>query len=316
MPLPIAGGIPNTSFDGGGAAQLIPLLFASDAQKVFNASTSMSAITNTDFTGSLMNSGDTVSIPTQGHATIRDGVPGQKISYEMVSAPSVKFTIGREKTWAISIPDEYQKQNLIKDWLERNGKQTGIDMHIKIEQEFYGTIFTGAAATNKGSAAGKKSANIDLGTVAAPVALVPTNVERRTVLNVVDVLAEANRAPSDYPGECYLVIPSRVATLFAESPIVGRADASGMNQAPIFGNGYIKTLHGVSIYVSQNLFREQNGAYHCLFGHRSGITSVGQFTKTKVVDPSEYFIKGMAGLYVYDYKVMMADSVGELVVTV
>jgi hypothetical protein len=317
MALPLGAGLTDTSFDRGAAAALIPILFASDAQKVFNATTSMTAICNTDFTDPLMDAGDTVSIPTQGHATIRDSVPGQKISFEMVTAPSVKFTVSKQKDWAIMIPAQYQKQNLIKNWLERNGKQAGIDMHIQIEQEFYATIFTGVAAANKGAAAGKKSGNINAGTVAAPVALTPGNVERSTILNVVDILSEQHRAPANYPGECYLVIPSRVATLFSESPIIGRADASGQSQAPIMGNGYIRTLSGVNIYVSQNLFREpSNGAYHCLFGHRSGITSIGQFTQTKIVEPSEYFIKGMAGLYVYDYQVMMADSVGELVVTV
>ena len=177
-------------------------------------------------------------------------------------------------------------------------------MKIAIDSKVLTGILPDVSALNKGTAAGRISGNINLGTTGSPLQLTKTNV-LDTLIDAGQVLNEAN-APTD--GR-YAVIPAWVAAMIKKSDLKD-ASMTGDSQSTL-RNGRLGTIDGLTLYMSHNVNRVVDStfpSYSILVGHKMGLTFASQMTNMESIRAESTFGSIIRGLQVYGYKVVKPEA--------
>lgn len=299
-PVNSGGGVPSLS------GTFIPELWSTKLiEKLYDA-TVYEEIANTDYEGEIKKHGDKVIIRTVPTLTIRDYVKGQNLQYENPTAPNVELLIDQGHYFAFNCYDidKYQSDlNLMSEWAADGAEQ----MKIKVDTNILGTIFTSAHAQNAGATAGRKSGNINLGTVATPLAVTKANVSD-VIVDYGTVLDEQNVPESGR----YLIIPARMAGLIKKSEL---KDASITGDGTsMLRNGRLGMIDRFTIYVSNNV-SVSAGKHNIIFGQKKALTFAAQATNMETLKNPNDFGDLIRSLMIYGYEVIDPKALGHSVVT-
>jgi len=285
----------------------IPEIWSGKLIENFYDATVLSAISNTDYEGEIRNMGDTVNIRTTPEITIKTYVKGQTLAVENPDKPKLQLLIDKGEYFACVEDDVDQVQSdiaLMDQW----SKDASERMKIKIDQRVLTDLLTGVSASNKGTAAGAISGNIDLGEAGSPEALTTTNVIGK-IVDMGTVLDEANCPEQGR----FLCIPAKMAGLIKQSDLKD-ASITGDGNSPL-RNGRLGMIDRFTVYVSHNLYK--NGSeFSVIAGHQMGFTFASQMTNMETIRSETTFGNIIRGLQVYGYKVVKPEALATMIVTV
>jgi hypothetical protein len=309
MAYPIAA----TPYGGAGTNQnpaysgvFIPEIWSGKLIERFYATTVLAAISNTDYEGEIKNQGDKIKIRTRPTLTIKDYSVNQTLEIERPSSNIIELTIDKGKYFNTALDDVMEVQsdvNLMALWSDDAAEQ----MKIKIDTEVLAAMYAGIISTNKGATAGKVSGNINLGTVAAPVALTKDTV-LDYIIRMGQVLDEQNVPESGR----WLVIPPGMASLLKMSDLKN-AYITGDGVSPL-RNGRIGAVDRFTIYVS-NLLPLATGKWTVYAGTSAGLTFASQISKVETLRSEMTFSNLLRGLQVYGYGILQGEALVGGVVT-
>lgn len=301
MPFPVSGGGANYT------GNFIPEIWSSKLIANFYDATVLAAISNTDYSGEITGYGDKVNIRTTPELTIRDYQKGMQLQVERPDKPKLTLNIDQGDYFAAVEDDVDRIQsdvNLMDAWTRDASEK----MKIKIDSKVLTGMLTGVSAINRGVAAGRISANINLGATTTPVQLTKTNVVDY-LIDLGAVLDEANAPESDR----WAVLPAWVAAMLKKSDIKD-ASLTGDSASPI-RNGRLGMIDRLTLYVSHNINRvvdSGNQCFNIIAGHKMGLTFATQMTNMESIRAESTFGSIVRGLQVYGYQVVKPEALAVL----
>lgn len=263
----------------------------------------LSAISNTNYQGTISNQGDKVIIRTTPTLEINDYSIGQTLVNQRPEAPTLELLIDKGFYWSTIIDDVVEKQQDI-DQMNLWAQDAAEQLKIKLDSRVLGSIVPDVAATNKGATAGRISGNIDLGATGAPEAVTKDNI-LEYILKMGQVLDEQNVPETGR----FLVLPFWATTRLKLSDI---KDASLTNDgsSPL-RNGRVGMIDRFTVYNSNLLPTYTDGSdktTHFIAGTKDGLTFATQLTKTESLRAESTFGNIMRGLMVYGHKVIKPEA--------
>ena len=306
MPVPRVAGYPDYTNDG--TNRWIPIIFAGKTLEKFYAASTVANIASTDYVGEVKNVGDTVVIRTVPNITIRDYKKGMTLDLEYPESPAIEFTVNRAKYYNFALDDIDVKQTDM-EWIGKFADDAAQQLKIVYDSEVFQTVYAQVDSSNQGSAAGKTSGNINLGTSSTPLALSSSNV-LDTIVDSGVVLDEQNIPETDR----WIILPPKAAGLLKKSDLKNAA-LTGDSKS-VLRSGLIGSIDRYDIYVSNLLYKDAGAHYHILFGHKSSLVFVAQLTKNEQYRPDNTFADAMKGLVVYDFKVIQSTAMGHIEATI
>ena len=304
MAISRAAGHPN--YGSGSTSNFVPALWSGMLAPKFYATTVFGAIANTDWEGEIKGKGDKVYIRVRPTIAIRDYDVGGGLNYEKPEQADVELLVDKAKYWGVEINDvdEYQSDiNMMEIFSDDATEQ----MQIAVDTDVLGGIYSQAAATNAGTAAGAKSSSFNLGSAASAVSITSANVidyitRHGAVLDEVNI-PQQGRWMVLPPWMCYKVKNSDLK----DASLAGDGTS-------ILRNGRIGMIDRFEIYMSNNLTVTGSNT-NIISGHSKGVTFASQITKVEnLMNPND-FGTIVRGLNVYGYKVVNADTMTHGVVT-
>lgn len=295
-------------------SELIPDLWASDARDKLNDATCLTEICLTNPIGAadIKNQGDTIKIPTIPTVPTYPHNKGDRFTIDYLESPAITLSVDYARRFHFGVDEIDLKQFKIKDWLAKYGNQANIDLKTAIETQVFANIYSDCDANNTGATAGRISGNINLGVTGNPITLTKTNAVSK-LLQCIQVMQE-NNVPLD--DNWWIVGPPAFSTILKDSDLKN-ASLTGDEKSMLRNKGYIYDIDRFKVFTS-NLLDIDSGTsnYHILFGHKSAIWFVTQFTKVKLFEPDEAFIQAMKGLNVYGFGVLQPAALGQMVANI
>jgi len=304
MPFPTntGGGVPSLS------GTFIPEIWSTKLLDKFYDACIYSEIANTDYEGEIQKYGDTVKIRTTADITINDYVKGTPLVYQNPESPLVDLLIDQGHYFAFNAYDIDKTQsdiNLMNSWSSDGSEQ----IKIRVDSNILGAIYADAAAANAGLTAGRKSANINLGTTAAPVAVTKADIVDQLV-NFSTVMDEQN-----LPEANRFVVLSPAAIARIKTSELKDASLTGDGMSTL-RNGKVGMIDRMTIYSSNNLAVDAGGKLNVIFGHKSALTFASQITNMETLKNPEDFGDLVRSMMVYGFKVAKPESLGHSVLTI
>jgi len=300
MGYPVASG--RTNYSG----NFIPEIWSGKLIENFYDATVLSAISNTNYEGEIRNMGDTVNIRTTPTITIKTYVKGQTLAVENPDKEKLQLVIDKGEYFAC-VEDDVDKVQADINLMDTWSKDASERMKIKIDQRVLTDILPDISSLNKGSSAGRITANIDLGTTGSPFAITKTNV-LEYIVDIGTVLDEANAPESDR----FIVIPAKMAGMIKKSDFKS-ALVTGDNVS-ILRNGQLGMIDRFTVYMSHNL-SVTSSKFSIIAGHKMGFTFASQMTNMETIRSESTFGNVIRGLQVYGYKVVKPEALAQGVVT-
>jgi hypothetical protein len=300
MGYPVASG--RTNYSG----NFIPEIWSGKLIENFYDATVLSAISNTNYEGEIRNMGDTVNIRTTPTITIKTYVKGQTLAVENPDKEKLQLVIDKGEYFAC-VEDDVDKVQADINLMDTWSKDASERMKIKIDQRVLTDILPDISSLNKGSSAGRITANIDLGTTGSPFAITKTNV-LEYIVDMGTVLDEANAPESDR----FIVIPAKMAGMIKKSDFKS-ALVTGDNVS-ILRNGQLGMIDRFTVYMSHNL-SVTSSKFSIIAGHKMGFTFASQMTNMETIRSESTFGNVIRGLQVYGYKVVKPEALAQGVVT-
>jgi len=301
------GAYTGAGYDSAGASKFIPTVWSGKLVEKFYTATVFGAIANTDYEGEISDYGDQVIIRTTPAMTITDYQVGAKLAYETPTSANTTLDINKGKYFAFALDDVHAMQsdiNLMDDWSEDASEQ----MKIAVDSDVLTNIIADVTAvTNKGTTAGKISADINLGDIGTN----GSAAVQITAINILDYIVDLGLVLDEQnvpeTGR-WLVIPAWMVSMVKKSDLKDASLAG--DGTSILRNGLIGMIDRFEIYLSNNIVGITEGTatiYKPIAGHKAGLTFAAQMTKMETLPNPDSFGQLVRGLNVYGYKVVEGD---------
>jgi hypothetical protein len=308
---PVGSVNPSPAYSG----TVIPEIWSGKLLEKFYASTVLAAISNTAYEGEIKNQGDTVHIRTKPTITINDYLADGGIVVERPSSNG--------KYFATILDDVMEVQadlNLMGMWADDAAQQ----MKITIDSDVLLGILGQADAANRGTTAGKISADINLGVTGTPLSVAAEDDTVGGDVSILTVLLRMGQAldEQNVPEEGrWAIIPTWAATKIKQSEL-RQAYLSG-DQTSMLRNGRLGQVDRFTIYVSNLLPKGvitgppalASGEWVIYAGHPHGLTFASQVSKVETLRSEHTFGQILRGLQVYGYKVIDGIALSQAIVT-
>jgi hypothetical protein len=306
------------------ATGFIPEIWSGKLVQKFYATTVLGGISNTDYEGEIKGQGDKVKIRTKPTITIRDYLADGDLAIDRPSGSVVDLTIDQGKYFNLILDDVMEIQsdlNLMSMWSDDASEQ----FKITVDTAVLKGILNGATATtNRGAAAGKISAAINLGATTVGAAGTPLAATAAAASGKVDILTILLRLGQVLDEQNipetgrWVVLPTWASVLLKQSEL-RQAYLSG-DGVSILRNGRIGMVDRFTIYTSNLLPSGTTGGlaageYVIYAGHAHGLTFASQFTKMETIRSERTFGSLLRGLQVYGYKVIDGTALTQAIVT-
>ena len=316
---PVGSLTPNPAY----SHTVIPEIWSGKLLEKFYSSTVLAAISNTAYEGEIKNLGDTVHIRTKPTITINDYLADGGIVVERPSSNIVDLLINKGKYFATILDDVMEVQadiNLLGIWSDDASQQ----MKIKIDTDVLLGILGQADAANRGAAAGKISANLNLGVTGTPIAVSSLTGTPASSVSVLEVLIRMGQCldEQNIPEEGrWAIIPTWAATRIKLSEL-RQAYLSG-DSVSMLRNGRLGMVDRFTIYVSNLLPKGPvtgppalaTGEYPFYAGHAHALTFASQISKVETLRSEHTFGQILRGLQVYGYKVVDGTALCQAITT-
>jgi hypothetical protein len=298
---------PQVTPYAGMSGTYIPEIWSGKLLVKFYTSTVFAYIANTDYEGEIAKYGDKVKIRTIPDMAIRKYKVGQSLKYDRPKGEVIDLLIDRGEYFAFAINDVEAKQADIA-YVDKWSDDASQQMKGAIDKAVLSVMYTSASAYNKGATAGKIDGAINLGVTGAPVALGKSTIIEK-LIECGQCLSEQNVPETDR----YSVIPAWMGTKIKVSELA-EASYSG-DGISTERSGRIGKVDHFTLYTSNNILPVVDtsvNCYHAIFGHKTGLTFASQLTEVEKIKNPDDFGDLMRGLQVYGFKVLKAESVGDL----
>jgi hypothetical protein len=244
-PHPAGSANPSPAYTG----TFIPEIWSGKLLEKFYATTVLAAIANTDYEGLIKNQGDKVIIRTRPTITIRSYTAGQTLLVERPSANVVELNIDQGRYFNLILDDVHKVQsdmNLMDIWSQDASEQFKIEIDTQVMLDLLGT----PVAANRGTAAGAKSASINLGATTTPLVVVARNpgVGEVEVIDLIVRLGQVLDEQNIPETGRWIVLPTWVSTLVKMSELRD-ASLSG-DGTSMLRNGRLGMVDRFTIYSS------------------------------------------------------------------
>lgn len=304
MPIPAAAGYPQYSNN------LITPLFRMELLERFYSTTVYSDVSTTEYTGELSKGGDQITFMREPKVAVRDYDKNGKIIHDTIDGDPITMTIDNAKTFSIkmNLIDEKQIQNF-ENWKAAFLKSAGYELARAIDPQLLTAMWTSVASYNQGATAGLVSANVNLGTAGAPVAITKNNVI--DVLQQVQQVLDEALAPRE--GR-FIVLPSAGMTALKSSEL-RFAYGTALSTTPSLNGKVPEVVAGFIILESQNVPSVIDGAvraYHIVAGVKMATAFAAQIENSRVVTDKDDWANYYQGLSVYGFKVLYPDALVHL----
>lgn len=297
----------------------IPAIWSGKMNAKFYATSTFSAVCNTDWEGEIKKHGDKVIIRERPDVKVSKYVAGQGLTYEHPAPTIQELDINQGHYFAFEVNDvlAYQSDLALLDTFTQEAAES---MRTVVDSECWYRTFSDADAANKGATAGKLSGAYNLGTDTAPVTLTGDNVVQ-FVLSMASALDEQNVPDSDR----WLVIDPLTRQMLFMSDLA-KVHVTGDAASPV-RNGMIGTIDRFKVYVSNLLPRAATTNWvsgdgtetditasggikrrAIIAGHKSAMTFAGQITKNETLRNPKDFGDYVRGLKVYGRKVVKPQA--------
>jgi hypothetical protein len=321
-----SGGSGNTLQSTG----FIPQIWSGKLVEKFYASTVLAAISNCDYEGEIKNFGDQVRIRTKPTITINPYAADGALALQRPSGNVLDLFINQGYYFNTILDDVMEVQsdlNLLSMWSDDAAEQ----MKIQIDQEVLTYMFGTQDAANKGSTAGKKSGNINLGTNGSPLTLVSTGATGGQV-NILDCILRMGQTLDEQnipeTGR-WVVMPAWAAAQLKNSDL-RQAYLTG-DAVSVLRNGRLGMIDRFTLYISNLLPNSTtsiatasgtpetvalsvgNDVFYA--GHAHGMTFASQVSKVETLRSEQTFGTVMRGLQVYGRQVLDGKALVQAVVT-
>jgi hypothetical protein len=314
-PYPAGSAQPSPAYSG----TFIPEIWSGKLIEKFYATTVLAAISNTDYEGLIKAQGDKVIIRTRPTITIRDYQVGQSLLVERPASNVVSLTIDKGKYFNTILDDVMDVQsdmNLMSMWSDDAAEQ----MKITVDTEALTALLGQADAANRGTAAGAKSAAINLGATGTPLVLVARDpgVGEVEVIDLIVRLGQVLDEQNIPETGRWIVIPAWVSSRIKMSELRDAA-LTGDGQS-ILRNGRLGSVDRFTLY-SSNLLPSgvaagiAAGEWAIYAGHSHALTFATQMTKMETLRSESTFGTLMRGLQVYGSKVIDGKALAQAIVT-
>ena len=275
-----------------GLDTFVPALWSANALTPLYKSLVFGNAVNRDYEGEIRQYGDSVRINEIGDITVSDYTKYSGLSWQELSSAQKTLLIDQAKSFSFGIDDvdtAQAKGNVMAEAMSRAAYAIAdeIDEHIA-------GLYTDAGIT------------ISATTLSAGI--------------VLDWIAEAaeelNEANASTVGRTMIVHPKQATHIL----LALTGGASGTSVPKVFDNGmvmngFIGSVYGFDILMSNNVQQSSAGVYQPMFFTRPAISFAGQLTSIKAVEREDYFDQGVKGLYVYGSKVVRPAILGTCAVT-
>ncbi len=301
MTINAAGGTPQYS------GTFVPEIWSGRILVKFYANTVIPAISNRDYEGEIKDKNDKVIIRTGPDMVIRKYSKGQNLIIDRPEAPNVELEINKAYYFNAICDDidKYQSDlNLLDIWSADAGQQ----MKIEVDTEFLASVYADAHADNKGSSAGAKSGDIDLGVTGSPVTV--TKVSILDLIVDCDTVLDEQNVPEE---NRWFVIPPWMRGMIMKSDLKD-ASLTGDGQS-ILRNGRIGRIGNFTLYVSNLLTSvtdSSNKCWHAMAGQKNAISFAAQMVKMETLRPESTFGTLIRGLNVLGYKTLKEEALVDI----
>lgn len=298
----------------------IPAIWSGKLIEKFYNSTVLAAISNTDYEGEIKNQGDLVKIRTKPTITIRDYRADGALTLERPEGSVVELAIDKGKYFNTILDDVMEVQsdlNALSMWSDDAAEQLKITIDTAV---LLGILNQATATYNRGVAAGKISANVNLGVTTTPLALVSRSPGAGEV-EVLDALIRLGQVLDEQnipeTGR-WVVMPVWMASLLKFSDL-RQAYLTG-DSVSVMRNGRLGMIDRFTIYTSNLLPAGVAGGLAAgetavYAGHSHALTFASQINKVETLRSESTFGTILRGLQVYGYKVVDGQALAEAIVT-
>lgn len=298
----------NGNYYGAGAgtdgyvAKFIPEIWSGKLAVKFYASTCLHEITNNDWEGEIKDVGDKVQIRSIPTITISNYTKGQSLTKQVPGTTVITLNIDQGKYFAV-VTDDVDKVQSDIALMDTFSQDAAEQMKITIETSVFGTVYSQAAAANKGATAGAISANINLGATGAPLQITKTNV-LDWIISMGQVLDEQNVPETGR----WLLLPPWIVALLKGSNLQ-QAYLTGDSTSPL-RNGKVGMIDRFTIYTTNNLAKVTDtvSCTEVMAGTRDAISFASQITKVETLRSTDTFGDILRGLNVFGFKVTKPEA--------
>lgn len=298
----------------------IPEVWSGKLIEKFYASTVLAAISNTDYEGEIRDYGDRVKIRTKPTITIHPYLADGLLGLDRPTGNNIELYIGNGYYFSLVLDDVMEKQsdlNVLSMWSDDAAQQ----LKITVDTDVLDGIVGRMAAANQGATAGVITANLNLGTRAAPVTVVGKNPAAGE-LEILDIMMRMGQALDEQnipeQGRWFLC-PAWAGRMIKQSEL-RQAYLSG-DPVSMLRNGRIGEVDRFTVYVSNLLPNNATdstnfaaGQWPLFAGHAHGLTFASQISKVETLRSEMVFGQILRGLQVYGYQITDGKALVQAVV--
>lgn len=257
------------------AAKLfIPKKWSTKILAFNHANSVIENMVNKDYEGEIKNNGDTVNIARDVMPIIKPYSRGQTLEFQNEEILSTQLVIDKAfyaGNYVEPIDQVQSALNRMNMWTKNVGYSFGMNK----DKLMLNDIYTDADPSNKGSAAGVESQNINLGTTGAPITI--------DITNCIEVIEDADQVfnEADVPeDERFITITNAWFTLCKK-----RMQSSSFYQGAreVLEKGSLPyKIGGFKVFRTNQYESVDDGGLKCyniIFGRKSGTTLAEQLTK-------------------------------------
>jgi len=275
-----------------GIDTFVPSLWAAQMLESLKKSLVFASVVNTDYEGQIRQMGDSVRINEIGAVTVNDYSKYGSLSWQELTSAQKTMFIDQAKSFSFAVDDvEMAQANL--NVMGGAMSEAAYAVADEIDQHIAG-LYTNAGITLTAT----------------------TGTTTNALTWIVDAATKLNEANAPTQGRFLIVPPKFIALLQKAATGIVSADAvPKVFDNGMIVNGFVGSLFGFNILMSNNVQESTSGVYQPLFLTRSAITYAGQLTKIKALEREDYFDMGVKGLYVYGSKVVRPSILGTCAMT-
>ena len=311
---PFAAG--SSNFGPTGQMLYITPKFAPRLLRKFYPMTAFAETCNDDYVG-VVSKGASVTIRKRPLINVsKYSTNSTAVIQNDVTSGSVTMNIDKSWQYGFPINAVQQHQTDVVGWEGEWEDDAMKNTATAIELDFLSTLITQADSTNSGIAAGAISANINLGSAAAPVAVDSTNLVQKLV-DCRTALKENNI----HGVRPWIYLPPWATGAASQAQLL-QAIFTGDKESPLrkeelqdrAENTAVGRIGAMQVYESNNIYTSA-GVWYCLFGCREAVTFATQIQIAERLKNPNDFGDIQRGLQVYGYLASIPTGVGVLAIT-
>ena len=277
-----------------------PEVFSQNVLMGFRRQSVVDAISNTNYSGEIQNSGDTVHIIKEPDITVSALSRGQEITFQDLNDEELQLVIDKSFYYGFAV-DDIEKQLSHINWGEVAANNASYKLTQKFDTEVLQYMADNATTdtTLLGSGASPVTIGYGTGNTYTPLDLIN---QAMTILDENDVPNDGMR--------WFLATPAFYQQLTREDGKLIDVSVTGDPESPIRNQKYAsgKDLFGFTMFKSNNTPIYSSTVPQIMFGHKSSTATATVLRKADSGKREKAFGEYFKGMMVYGRKVIRPEA--------